>query len=332
MVSSVPGPGPAHRPAHIRSDVISNQPDTIEKSDTRAESHGASPTGTQAGSSVSAASLSRKIPYRLIGGVLVAAFVAWYLFVFDDAGNNDVVEGFTILGDGFADLPGLVTDGAGYRSWWDYMSDGTGFDTVLNTTLDHVQLVAFPMVIAIVVGIAMGILAHRVPTLRGIIIGFSSILLTIPSLALFSILIPVSGIGIGDRPAMIALFLYALLPILRNTIVGLEEVDTAVSESAKGMGLGYTQRLLKIELPLAWPVILTGIRVATLLNIGIAAIAALVGGSGLGEYVRTGLQRYPGFTAVERMWTGVVFTVVLALIADAVIAIVRKITTSKGLS
>lgn len=258
--------------------------------------------------------------------------MAWYLFLFDDAGDNNVLNGFKILGEGLADLPGLVADGSGYTSWYDYMSDAEGFGNIFSTTIDHAQLVAFPMVIAVVVGIGMGILAHRVPALRGIIIGFSSILLTVPSLALFAILIPVGFIGIGDRPAMVALFLYALLPILRNTIVGLEEVDTAVSESAKGMGLGYTQRLLKIELPLAWPVILTGIRVATLLNIGIAAIAALVGGSGLGEYVRTGLQRYPQFTSVERMWTGVVFTVLLALIADAAIAAIRKLTTSKGLS
>ena len=210
--------------------------------------------------------------------------------------------------------------------------DAAGFDTILGVTFDHLQLVAFPMIFAILVGVSFGVVAHRVPVLRGLIIGVSSILLTIPSLALFSILIPINGIGIGDRPAMIALFLYALLPILRNTIVGLEEVDTAVSESAKGMGLGYTQRLLKVELPLAWPVILTGIRISTLLNIGIAAIASLVGGTGLGEYVRTGLQRFPDVTSVERMWTGVVFTVLLALVFDAFIAVVRKLTTSKGLS
>ncbi len=263
---------------------------------------------------------------------MVAAIVAWYLFVFDDAGDNNVIEGFKVLGGGIADLPGLITDGSGYRSWWNYMNDAAGFDTILGVTFDHLQLVAFPMIFAILVGVSFGVVAHRVPVLRGLIIGVSSILLTIPSLALFSILIPINGIGIGDRPAMIALFLYALLPILRNTIVGLEEVDTAVSESAKGMGLGYTQRLLKVELPLAWPVILTGIRISTLLNIGIAAIASLVGGTGLGEYVRTGLQRFPDVTSVERMWTGVVFTVLLALVFDAFIAVVRKLTTSKGLS
>lgn len=256
--------------------------------------------------------------------------MAWYLFVFDDAGDNNLLNGLEILWDGIFELPRLITGGDGYSSFWTYMSESEGFDNIFDTTVDHVQLVATPMAFAIVVGVGMGILAHRIPLTRGIIIGFSSILLTVPSLALFSILIPV--LGIGDRPPMVALFVYALLPILRNTIVGLEEVDSAVSESAKGMGLSYGQRLRKIELPLAWPVILTGVRVATLLNIGIAAIAALVGGGGLGEYVRTGLQRFPQFPAVERMWIGVLFTIILALIFDAIIAVIRKLTTSKGLS
>ncbi len=125
--------------------------------------------------------------------------------------------------------------------------------------------------------------------------------------------------------------MYSILPILRNTIIGLEEVDRAVIESAKGMGLDARRRLLKIELPLAWPIILTGIRVATLLNIGIAAIAPLVGGTGLGRYINDGLQRFPDVTSVERMWTGVVFTIGLALVADLFFTLVRRLTTSKGL-
>ena len=97
------------------------------------------------------------------------------------------------------------------------------------------------------------------------------------------------------------------------------------------MGLNPTQRLLRIELPLAWPVILTGIRVATLLNIGIAAIAPLVGGTGLGRYINDGLQRFPDVTSVERMWTGVLFTILVALVADLLFAVLRRFTTSKGL-
>ena len=123
------------------------------------------------------------------------------------------------------------------------------------------------------------------------VLGVAAIFLTIPSLALFAIFVPI--VGIGDRGPLLALFMYSLLPIIRNTVTGLEEVDRAVVESAKGMGLSAVQRLVRVELPLAWPVILTGIRVATLLNTGIAAIAVLVGGSGLGTYIRDGLTRYP---------------------------------------
>jgi osmoprotectant transport system permease protein len=187
------------------------------------------------------------------------------------------------------------------------------------------------MAFAIAISIVLGILVHRVRSLRGVVLGVASIMLTIPSLALFAVFISVPGIGIGDRGPIIALTMYSILPILRNTVIGLEEVDRAVIESAKGMGLNAGQRLLRIELPLAWPIILTGIRVATLLNIGIAAIAPLVGGTGLGRYINDGLQRFPDVTSVERMWTGVVFTIALALVADGFFTLVRRFTTSKGL-
>ncbi len=187
------------------------------------------------------------------------------------------------------------------------------------------------MFFAVIISTALGVLVHRVKALAGIVVGISSILLTIPSLALFSIFIPVSWIGIGDRGPLIALGLYSILPILRNTVTGLEEVDAAVVESAKGMGFSAFQRLRRVELPLAWPVILTGIRVAALLNVGIAAIAVLVGGSGLGVYINDGLTRYPNPGSVERMWTGVVFTILLALILDLIFTLIRKYTTPSGL-
>ncbi|NQY56903.1 MAG: ABC transporter permease [Ilumatobacteraceae bacterium] len=187
------------------------------------------------------------------------------------------------------------------------------------------------MAFATAISVVLGVLVHRVSALRGPILGFAAVMLTVPSLALFAIFISIPAIGVGDRGPIIALTLYSILPILRNTIVGLEEVDGAVKESAKGMGLNPTQRLLRIELPLAWPVILTGIRVATLLNIGIAAIAPLVGGTGLGRYINDGLQRFPDVTSVERMWTGVLFTILVALVADLLFAVLRRFTTSKGL-
>lgn len=211
------------------------------------------------------------------------------------------------------------------------MADDEGFDEILRTTVDHAQLVLASMFWAVLIAIGLGILVNRVRSLSGFVVGVSSILLTIPSLAAFAILISVSFIGIGDRGPIIALTAYSILPILRNTVTGLEGVDRAVVESAKGMGLAPFQRLVRVELPLAWPVILTGIRIATLLNVGIAAIAVLVGGSGLGAYINDGLTRYPNPGSVERMWVGVLWTIALALVFDLLFGIIRKLTTPKGL-
>jgi osmoprotectant transport system permease protein len=273
----------------------------------------------------------RKVPTRGIAFGVLVAVVVWYLFILDTAANNNVVGGLRDLGSGIADLPRLLTDTSGYSSWWTYITEREGWAGIFENMVDHTQLVAMSMLFASIISIVLGVTIHRVRALRGPILGFASILLTIPSLALFAVFISVPGIGIGDRGPIIALALYSILPILRNTVIGLEDVDRAVIESAKGMGLNATQRLIRIELPLAWPIILTGMRVATLLNIGIAAIAPLVGGTGLGGYVRDGLQRFPDVTSVERMWTGVVFTIVLALIADLFFTLVRRLTTSKGL-
>ena len=273
----------------------------------------------------------RKFPLRGIAFTVLLAIVIWYLFIAETAANNNVAGGLRDLGAGIADLPRLLTDTSGYSSWWSFVTEREGWAGIFENMVDHVQLVAMSMLIASVVSIVLGVLVHRVRAFRGPVLGFASILLTIPSLALFAVFISVPGIGIGDRGPIIALALYSILPILRNTVIGLEDVDRAVIESAKGMGLNATQRLIRIELPLAWPIILTGMRVATLLNIGIAAIAPLVGGTGLGGYVRDGLQRFPDVTSVERMWTGVVFTIVVALIADLVFTLVRRLTTSKGL-
>jgi osmoprotectant transport system permease protein len=215
----------------------------------------------------------------------------------------------------------------GIASWWQFVTDNQ--DTVWENTFDHLSLVVQAMLAATLVATVTGIVAHRVRALRGVLLGLVNVLLTIPSLALFSIFIPL--VGLGFAPSFIALVLYALMPILRNTITGLESVDPAVSESAKGMGLGSVQRLVRVELPLAWPVMITGIRVATLLTTGIAAIAVLVGGPGLGRYIQDGLNRYPLPTSVERMWTGIVFTVALALALDLAYTLIRRLTTPAGI-
>jgi len=263
--------------------------------------------------------------------LLFGAVLVWYLFVADTAANNDVIGGIRQLLEGVWSLPALLADTSAYSSWWNFVSQREGLSRVFGNAVDHLQLVAMSMAWATAISVVLGIAIHRLSGLRGPILGTASIFLTIPSLALFAVFISLPGVGIGDRGPIIALTMYSILPILRNTVIGLEDVDRSVIESARGMGLSTSQCLLRVELPLAWPIILTGIRIATLLNIGIAAIAPLVGGSGLGGYIRDGLQRFPDLTSVERMWTGVVFTVLLALIVDAGFALIRKLTISKGL-
>lgn len=240
-----------------------------------------------------------------------------------------LLDGLRTLWDGLWRVPGVVTDWSSYRSFWVYLTEREGLGEVLGVAREHAQLVLMSMAWAVTVGLVVGIVIHRVKVLRPPALGLASVFLTLPSLALFAIFVPV--VGIGDRGPLIALFMYSLLPVIRNTVTGLVEVDQSIVESARGMGLSAVQRLLRIELPLAFPVILTGVRVATLLNTGIAAIAVLVGGSGLGVYIQEGLTRYPLPNSVEAMWIAVVFSVGLALVFDLAFAILRRLTTSKGL-
>lgn len=226
-------------------------------------------------------------------------------------------------------LVDFATDGIG--NWIDFMTEGDRETEIRTRFVEHGQLVLAAMFGATVVGVGAGIIAHRIPVLRGIFLGVAAFFLTIPSFALFALFIPISFVGIGDRGPIIAMTMYAQLPIMRNTITGLTEVDSAVVESAKGMGLSPFQRLRKIEFPLAWPVILTGVRVATLLTVGIAAIAVLVGGGGLGRFVQDGLTRHGLPTAIERDWTGVVFILILAQLFDLAFGLLRRFTTPKGL-
>jgi osmoprotectant transport system permease protein len=215
----------------------------------------------------------------------------------------------------------------GISSWWEFVSDHP--DEIWERTLQHVQLVGWAVAFATAIAVSTGIVVHRHPSLRAPWLSTSGVFLTIPSLALFSIFIPL--VGLGFRPSVIALTMYSILPILRNTVAGLEGVERSVIESAKGVGLNGRQRLVRIELPLAWPVILTGIRVATVLSTGIAAIAVLVGYGGLGYYIQDGLNRTGLPTSVERTWTGTVSIVLLALVLDAALGVLRRVTTPAGI-
>jgi osmoprotectant transport system permease protein len=212
-------------------------------------------------------------------------------------------------------------------SWFQYMGHHPG--DIVHKTLQHGWYVLSADIAAVIVAVGVGILVRHRAIIREVSLGVTAVFLTIPSLALFVIFLPL--VGLGFWPTFIALFMYALLPILRNTVTGLNEVSPAVLESAKGMGLNSWQRLWQVEVPLAWPVIVAGIRVSVLMTTGIAAIAVLVGGGGLGFYIQDAFNRYPLPNSVEAGWTGVIFTILLALIFDAVINGIRKLTTPAGI-
>ncbi|MDX1579663.1 MAG: ABC transporter permease [Gemmatimonadota bacterium] len=160
----------------------------------------------------------------------------------------------------------------------------------LTLTLEHVMLVGVSISIALTIGIPLGILLTRRPELSPPVIGLANLFQTIPSLALFGFLIPIPLVGgIGARTAIVALVLYALLPVIRNTFAGIRGIDPAVREAGRGMGMTDRQLLFQVEIPLAFGVILAGVRVATVIGVGIATIAAFVGAGGLGEYIFRGV-------------------------------------------
>ena len=184
---------------------------------------------------------------------------------------------------------------------------------VLASTLEHIWLVAVSSGLAIVIGVPAGILLTRRPRLRAPILGFANVVQTIPSLALFGFLIPLPFIGgIGARTAIVALVLYGLLPLIRNTYTGITSVDPAVREAARGMGMTDAQVLWIVELRLAAPVILAGIRIAVVLGVGVGTIAAAIGGGGLGEFIFRGVAMVNSAVILA----GAVPAALLALIAD----------------
>ena len=203
------------------------------------------------------------------------------------------------------------------------------WDHLLELTLEHAQVVTIALLIATVISVTLGVLTYRRERAANILLAVVGTFLTIPSFALLALLI--APFGLGYKPTVIALVMYALLPIVRNTITGLRGVDPAVIESARGMGMNGRQRLLRIELPLAWPVILTGIRVAAVLLIGIAAIAAAVNGPGLGSDIFDGLARVGSPAAINLVLGGTQGVVALALIFDGLFLGLGKLTTSRGI-
>jgi len=180
-------------------------------------------------------------------------------------------------------------------------------------TLEHLELVLVAMLVAAAIGIPVGVGLTRRAGLRGPVMGLANVLQTIPSLALFGFLIPVPLIGgIGKRTAIVALVLYALLPILRNTLVGILGVDAAVRESAVAMGMTDWQVLREVELPLATRTILAGVRVATVTTIGTATIAAAIGGGGLGVFIFRGISTVD----TNQILAGAIPAAMIAVAAD----------------
>jgi osmoprotectant transport system permease protein len=185
---------------------------------------------------------------------------------------------------------------------------------VFERSLEHIGLVAASMAIALAIGLPVGIALVRRANLQRWVIGAANVVQTIPSLALFGFLIPVPWIGgIGNSTAIVALSLYALLPILRNTTIGIAGVDPAVVESARGMGMTPRQVLWQVQLPLAAPVLLAGIRVATALCIGVTTIAAAIGAGGLGVFIFRGLAMVNN----QVILAGAIPAAVLAIAADS---------------
>ncbi len=202
---------------------------------------------------------------------------------------------------------------------WTFILDHHG--EILSATLDHFTLVVIAMAIAILIGVPLGMFIVQRPTLRIIALGIASIFQTIPSLALFGFLIPIPFIGgIGKRTAIVALVLYALLPILRNTYVGLTGIDAAVLESAEAMGMTRSQILFRVRLPLALAVILAGIRTATIITIGVATIAAAIGAGGLGTFIFRGVA----LVSDALILAGAIPAALLALIADFLLGLLER--------
>lgn len=212
------------------------------------------------------------------------------------------------------------------ENFLDYL--GSQWDGLLERAIEHAEIVLVAVSIACIIGVGLAIATYRTDRPRKLALAVTGTFLTIPSFALFGLLI--APLGLGFRPALVALVMYALLPIVRNTITGLRGIDPAIIESAKGMGMGRWQRLFRIELPIAWPVIITGMRVSTVIIVGIAAIAAVVNGPGLGKDIFRGLARIGSPTALYLTLGGVLGVIVLGLLFDVMFFVIRRLTTSRG--
>ncbi len=209
-----------------------------------------------------------------------------------------------------------------------FMAENIGF--IGAKTVEHISLVAVAVGLAIVTGVPIGIAITQNERVANTVLYIAAIIITIPSIALFGLMIPLfSGIGqgIGYLPAVIAVLLYSQLPIIRNTYTAINNVDPALREAARGMGMTPMQRLRSVEIPLAIPVIMAGVRTAVVMNIGVMAIAAYIGAGGLGTLISRGIAQ----TDPRQLIAGAVAVSVLAIIADYSLLWVQNRLTPAGL-
>jgi osmoprotectant transport system permease protein len=212
-------------------------------------------------------------------------------------------------------------------NFFDYVGDNSSRITFL--LVQHIEVVLIAVVMATIISLILAVATENFPSFRKAALSVSGTILTIPSFALFGLMIPLFGLGVV--PTVLALTIYAIFPILRNAVTGFETVDPGVIDAARGMGMGSWQRLWKIRVPLAWPVILNGIRVATIMVVAIAAIGAAVRGPGLGELIFRGLSRMGGANALNEALAGVAAIVLVAAILDVLFLILGRISTPRGL-
>lgn len=211
---------------------------------------------------------------------------------------------------------------------WTYVQDHASNLTFL--TYQHASLAFQTVLVGTVVALLIAVTVYRLPVASSLTLTTSRIALTIPSLALLALLIVPFGLGVV--PSFIMLAFFAALPVIGNAVVGLRSVPASVVESARGIGLSRWRILLTVELPIAWPVILTGIRVSTQMIVGVAAIVAYVLGPGLGSLIFNGFSRLGGANALEMALTGTILIVIIALVFDALLVLLGRLTISKGLS
>jgi len=205
------------------------------------------------------------------------------------------------------------------------------FGTILDLTVQHIQIVTVAVGLAILTGVPIGIAITQNQRAADTVLYIAAIVITIPSIALFGIMIPILsliGQGIGYLPAVVAILLYSQLPIIRNTYTAISNVEPSLREAARGIGMTSSQRLRQVEIPLAIPVIMAGVRTAVVMNIGVAAIAAYIGAGGLGQLISRGISQ----TDPRQLIAGALAVSVLAIAADFFLLWLQKRLTPRGLS